>query len=159
MADNKFKLEDYTGEVKKELENAAIAWLYEAGGELHAQTVRNTAAGEGQLKGSWRLEVDRNEFEATVGSPLENAIWEEFGTGEHALEGKGRQTPWYVPVEGYTGKKRPSFNGKVIVVYGKNKKKFYKTNGKKPRRMLWNAFNQVEPKIIRLAKEKFKGID
>ena len=138
MANNKFKLEDHTGEVKKELEKAAIAWLYEAGSELQAQTMRNTAVDTGQLKGSWRLEVDKDELEAIVGSPLENAIWEEFGTGEHALEGKGRNTPW---------------------VYQDAKGNWHYTKGKRPRRALHNAFTRLNPKLIKLAQEKFKGID
>lgn len=138
MAKNTFKLEDHTGEVKKELRKAAIAWLYEAGSELQAQTMRNTAVDTGQLKGSWRLEVDTQELEAIVGSPLENAIWEEFGTGEHALEGKGRQTPW---------------------VYQDAKGNWHYTKGKKPRRALHNAFTRLKPKLIKLAQEKFKGMD
>lgn len=38
--------------------------------------------------------MDESAQVATVGNPLQNAIWEEFGTGEYALEGDGRKTPW-----------------------------------------------------------------
>ena len=70
------------------------AWLYEAAGELEAQVKRNTKVGTGQLKNSWTYKVDESKGEATIGSPLENAIWEEFGTGQYALHGDGRKTPW-----------------------------------------------------------------
>ena len=55
----------------------------------------------GQTKSSWDRKVLENE--GVVGSSSENAIWEEFGTGDYAVNGDGRKTPWYVPVEGYLG--------------------------------------------------------
>lgn len=61
-------------------------------------------------------------------------------------------------MEGYLGSKRPTFNGKVVIVYGRNGKAYYKTNGKKPVRPLENAKTTVEPKakkrLEQLAKEK-----
>ena len=100
--------------------------------------------------------VDESKGEAAIGSTVENAIWEEFGTGDYALE-KRRNTPWYVPVDGYVGKKRPSYNGKVVIVYGKNGKAFYKTNGKKPRRMLHNAFETKRSAIVKEAERIIKS--
>lgn len=74
------KFEDYSMQVMAALDDAAIAYLYEAGGELEAQVKRNTRVGRtGQTKGSWKYVVDESKGECTVGSPLENAIWEEFG--------------------------------------------------------------------------------
>ena len=151
------KFEDFRVKCKNAMGDAAIAFLYEAGGELSSQTARNTAVDKSQLKGSWDYVVDEGELQATVGSPLQNAIWEEFGTGEYALEGNGRKTPWYVPVEGYTGKKKPTYNGKVVIVYGKNGTAFYKTNGKKPKRTLFNAFETSKEKLKRRAEEHFKN--
>ena len=158
MAHNSFSLEDYSGEVASVLKSKAEAWLMEAGGELEAQVKRNTRVNEGELKSKWQYKVDKTKLEAQVGNPLENAIWEEFGTGEFALNGDGRKTPWFVPVEGYTGKKKPTYNGKVVIVYGKDGKQFYKTNGKAPSRALFSAFTKLKPKLIKLAEEKFKGI-
>lgn len=147
--------EDNRNQVKQALSRAVEAYLEKAGGELQAQTVKNSRTDFGQTKGSYQYAVDRSEGACYVGSQLENAIWEEFGTGEYALNGKGRKSPWYIPVDGYKGKKRPSYNGKVVIVYGKNGKRFYKTNGKKPNRPMRKAYNQYNrKKMLRVLSEK-----
>ena len=92
------RLENNVMQVVGLLEEEVIAFLYEAGGELLSQVARNTKVNEGQLKGSWQLVVDENNLTAIVGSPLENAIWEEFGTGEFALNGDGRNGGWWIKV-------------------------------------------------------------
>ena len=150
------KFEDLSDEVLAQFKQAAIAGLTEAAGEIQAQIVRNTRTDTGQLRASWKYTVDNSKMEAQIGSPLENALWEEFGTGEYALEGKGRKTPWYIPVDDYKGHKKPTFNGKVVIVYGKNGKTFYKTNGKQPQRMLHNAFNKKKSKVESIITKKFK---
>ena len=155
MSDVKF--EDYRVKVKEAMNDAAIAFLHEASGELVSQTIRNTVVDKSQLKGSWDYRVDESNLESKIGSPLENAIWEEFGTGEYALEKNGRKTPWYVPVKGYTGKKKPTYNGKVVIVYGKDGTAFYKTNGKKPKRMLFTAFETQKRNIKKMAEEQLKS--
>lgn len=135
MADIEFT--DNSVEVKNAIKEAAIAWLHEAGGELQTQVKRNTAVDTGQLKNSWNYKVDESKLEAVIGSPLENAIWEEFGTGEFALNGNGRKTPWS---------------------YQDAKGKWHKTKGKKPKRALFRAFTKLKPKIMASAKEKFGGL-
>lgn len=130
---------DNSEEVKAALQMAITSTLHEVSGEIKARTIRNSRTGNGQTKNAWKNVVVESENMAIIGNPLENAIWEELGTGEHAFAGNGRKTPWYVPVEGYAGKKKPTYNGKVVVVYGKDGKQFYKTDGKKPQRMLYNA--------------------
>lgn len=140
--------EDNRNQVKQALSRAVEAYLEEAGGELQAQTVKNSRTDFGQTKGSYRYALDQSEGACYIGSQLENAIWEEFGTGDYAIQG-GRKTPWYVPVEGYQGTKKPTFNGKVVVVYGKNGKAYYKTNGKKPNRPLQKAFDANKEKLIK----------
>ena len=62
-----------------------------------------------------------------TGSDIENAIWEEFGTGEYALHGDGRKGGW--------------------VYKSKKDGKFYHTYGKTPRQPLTKAFQSVAPKI------------
>ena len=143
--------------VKKALDNAAIAWLHDASHLIESQAKQNTKVDTEQLKGSWQSIVDEQEGIATIGSPLENAIWEEFGTGEYALNGDGRKSAWYVDADKIHGKKRPSFNGKVVKVYGKNGKVYYKTNGKKPRRALFKAFETKKTAVIKRAEEIFKS--
>lgn len=146
---------DYSVEVKKALQERAIEYLETAGLVMQRQAANNTRVGFGQTAGKWDYAVDDDKQVCTVGNPLENAIWEEFGTGEFALEGKGRKGAWYVPVDGYTGKKRPTYNGRVVVVYGKDGKKYYKTNGKKPTRALHNAFVTKKNALIQLAERIF----
>lgn len=155
MADIEFI--DNHVQVNRAIDDAVGAFLLEASAELVSATRRNTPKDTGQLKGSWAANVDESKGEAVIGSPLENAIWTELGTGEWAANHNGRSGAWYVPAEKVTGKKKPTFNGQVIVVYGKNGQKFYKTNGKKPARMLHNAFEKNKAKIIRRAEKIFKA--
>lgn len=136
MANVTFK--DNSVKVKDAIAEAAIAYLYEAGGEMAAQTARNSRVDTGQTKGSWDYSVNEDELESQVGSPLENAIWEEFGTGEHALKGNGRKGGWF-----YTDK-----DGKG-----------HFTRGKKPNRALWKAFQSLKPKLIKRAESIFKELN
>ena len=124
--------------VKAELNEKTIAWLYEASGELEAQVKRNTKVGTGQLKNSWTYKVDEKNGEAEVGSPLENAIWEEFGTGLYALHGDGRKTPW---------------------TYKDDKGKWHKTTGKAPHRALQHAFDSLKNKLKARLEHILKGMD
>lgn len=133
--------EDNRKVVKSKLHSAIIKSLTEAILTLQSRIQENARVGWSQTKGSYRSYVDEDNEKAYVGSPLENAIWEEFGTGDYAVKG-GRKTPWYVPVDEYAGKKRPTYNGKVVIVYGKNGKRFYKTNGKKPNRTMQRAYEE-----------------
>ena len=127
----KVEFNDNTIEIQEMIEKEAVAFLYEAGGELLSQVQRNTAVDTGQLKGSWKLVVDENKLKAIVGSPSQNAIWEEFGTGEFAVGGNGRKTAWrYQDVKG----------------------NWHTTKGKKPKRALTNAFTKVKPKIESILK-------
>ena len=122
--------------VKKALDNAAIAWLHDASHSIESQTKQNTAVDTGQLKGSWQSIVDEQEGIATIGSPLENAIWEEFGTGEYALNGDGRKGGWFYEDEKGNG---------------------HFTYGKKPRRALFKAFETKKTAVIKRAEEIFKS--
>ena len=113
------QFQDNSAKVKATLNDKTIAWLNEAAGEMEAQVKRNTKVGTGQLKNSWTYKVDESKGEATIGSPLENAIWEEFGTGQYALHGDGRKTAW---------------------TYKDDKGNWHRTTGKHPRRALNNTF-------------------
>ena len=136
MADVEFK--DNSVAVKNALESLAIAALEEASGELESQVKRNTAVKTGQLKNSWqhRIESNGNEHTANIGSPLENAIWEEFGTGEYALHGNGRKGGWF---------------------YKDEEGKGHFTHGKKPRRAFFKAYTEKKNKLISLIQNKLKG--
>lgn len=120
--------------VKAALGDAAEAFLREAAGELVSQTARNTRVDTGQLKNSWQYTIRGSV--AMIGSPLENAIWEEFGTGEYALEGDGRKGGWI-----YRNKE-----GKTVF-----------TLGKRPNRTLYRAFTGKKNQLIRRAEDIVKG--
>jgi hypothetical protein len=124
-------------QVKNMLRDKAVSYLYEAGGELEAQTKRNSRVGKGQLKNSWTYKVDEEDLVCTVGSPLENAIWEEFGTGEYALNGNGRKGGWYYQDQ--------------------DTNKWHHTFGKTPHRAFHRAFSSLKTALIRRAREVIGG--
>lgn len=131
------QFQDNSAKVKDALNDATEAWLDEAAGELEAQVKRNTKVDTGQLKNSWTYKVDESKGEATIGSPLENAIWEEFGTGQYALHGDGRKTPW---------------------VYKDDKGKWHTTIGKHPHRALNNAFTTLKSALKARLEQILKGM-
>lgn len=133
MADVEF--EDFSIKVMEALDDTALRFLEEAASEIESQAQRNSRKDTGQLKGSWAHIVDDGKMEATIGSPLENAIWEEFGTGEYAVKGDGRKGGWS---------------------YQDDKGDWYHTKGKKPNRTLQRAFENTKGKIINIAKQIFK---
>lgn len=135
---NEVNFKDFSVEVKGKLHGAGIAWLHEAGNEIASQTAMLSRRDSGQTAGSFECKIDEAKGEAIVGSPLENAIWEEFGTGEYAVKGNGRKTPW-VYQDQKTGK-------------------FYKTKGKRPSRAFTKAFKIVKPKAERRVEQLFKGL-
>lgn len=136
MADVQFT--DNTINVEAAISELSVAFLYEAVAELQSQTARNSRVKTGQTKGSWETRVDENYLEGIVGSNLENAIWEEFGTGEYALNDDGRKGGWFYVDEMGVG---------------------HFTHGKKPNRALHNAFEEKKSVIIKIAQEKLKGMN
>lgn len=128
---------DNSAAVKAALDDAVKAYLYEAGGEIEAQVKRNSRVGTGQLKNSWAYKVDESKGECVVGSPLENAIWEEFGTGEYALHGDGRKGGWWYQDE--------------------KDGKWHHTYGKTPHRAFQRAFNSLKNALISRAEQVLKG--
>lgn len=112
MADN-FKIE-FTNNAKviKNLLNRECEQALTDCGQILKSNVRDlTRVKTGQTKRSfdYRFANNGSELEVKVGSPLENAIWEELGTGEYALEGNGRKGGWYYEDE----------NGKGHFTHGK----------------------------------------
>ena len=129
------ELKDYSLEVKAAIDEAMIAYLYEAGGEMEAQVKQNTRVGKGDLKNSWTYKVDESSAEATIGSPLENSIWEEFGTGEYALHGDGRKGGWH---------------------YQDDEGEWHHTYGKTPHRAFQRAFTSLKEPLKNRALEVLK---
>lgn len=137
MADG-IVFQDNRVKVETAIKDRMVAFILEALAELQAQTARNSRVDTGQTKGSWDTYLDEETLEGIVGSALENAIWEEFGTGEYALNGNGRKGGWF-----YVDKKGDG----------------HFTRGKKPNRALWNAFTRLKPKLIAMAEKKLKELN
>lgn len=159
----KVEFQDFSIKVKDAIEDAAIQWLEEASGELESQAIRNSNFSK-DVKNNWKHVVNESEKEATVGNALELAIWTELGTGEYALEGKGRKGYWvYVKgnssvKESNPGKARTLEEAKrAVAILREQGLEAYYTKGQKPRRMLHNAFEMKKAAIIRRAEQVFKG--
>ena len=133
--------EDNSIKVKAAIDKRINIALEECAGELESATKRNTRVssnGGGGTKNNWRHHVDNGKHEAIIGNPLENAIWEEFGTGEYALNGNGRKGGWTYKSE--------------------KDGQFYHTHGKAPSRAFWKAYNSLKSKIISRIQNSLKGL-
>lgn len=105
MAGN-VEFKDYSIEVTAELDETTIAWLLEAANEVTAQAQRTCVMEDDvgkRLKGSYANQIDESGGTATVGTPLEEGYWEEFGTGEYAAHGDGRKG-WWIFIRGEASK-------------------------------------------------------
>ena len=148
----KSKLSSFT----KEVDRVINKWLEESAGELEGKISELSRVDTGQTKGSYHHVVDTNVKTAYIGSDLQNAVWEEFGTGEYALDGNGRKGYWvYVkgsdgtyasesPKRYYTKEKAMQI---MAILRSKGLEAYY-TNGKTPNRPIFRAFNEKEQKIV-----------
>ena len=128
---------DFTIKVIDVMGDTINAALEECAAVLERQAGLNSRVDSGQTKGSFKHKVIDAEHTAYVGSDYENAIWEEFGTGEHALEGNGRKGGWF---------------------YVDDKDKGHFTRGKKPSRAFYKAYNSLKKPIIKMLQERLKGM-
>ena len=128
---------DFTIKVLDAMDDTINAVLEECAGELESAAKRNTRVDTSQTKNNWRHYVDDAKHEATIGNSLENAIYEELGTGEHALKGNGRKGGWY---------------------YVDEKGEGHFTHGKKPSRAFHHAFQSLKNPIISKIQEALKGM-
>lgn len=161
------QFEDFSVQVTETLDDAAIAYLYEAAGELEAQTKRNSRQGKKyqgrDAQALWKYAVDEKGKEATVGSPYEAAYWEEFGTGEYALNKDGRKG-WWVYVEGNDtprpNQKKYTKTEAVGIAASMRAEGLdaHATNGIEPNRPLHRAFTDLKSALIRRAEEVLKGM-
>ena len=159
---------DFSIKVTEDIEDALIAGLYEAAGELEARTVRNSRQGHTygdiQARALWDHKVDEGRMEASIGSPHEAGFWEEFGTGEHALNKDGRKG-WWVYIEGQdSGKGGKSYATKEeaeeAAAFLRRAKHLeaYATNGIDPNRPLHRAFTSGKKAVQAIFEEKLKGL-
>ena len=162
------EFQDFSIKVRDGVEEALIAGLHEAAGELEARTKRNSRQGHkyGDIQATalWKHKVDEGALEASVGSPHEAGFWEEFGTGEHALNKDGRKG-WWVYVEGQDsgtgGKSYPNKEeAEKAALFLRRVKKLeaYATNGIDPNRPLHRAFSSAKPVVQAIFEDKLKGL-
>lgn len=157
------EFQDFSIQVKEALNEAALIGLELAASEIKTQAARNSRADTGHLKGSWEQIVDESAYKATIGSPLENAIWEEFGTGEYATEGSHGGGYWVFVKDGDSGGekklgKRYSLEKakQIVAMMRADGLDAYYTKGKKPNRTLQRAFESKKNTAIRLIKRSIK---
>lgn len=128
---------DFTIEVQDAIDDTINAKLEECAGEIESAAKRNTRVDTSQTKNNWRHHVNDETHTATIGNSLENAIWEEFGTGEHALKGNGRKGGWS---------------------YKDDEGNWHHTFGKKPSRAFQKAYDSLKNKIINYLQNSLKGL-
>ena len=157
--------EDNSENCKNAIKASALAFLYEIGGEIRSQTQRNSRRKTGRTAGTYEYMVDENELAVHIGSNDVNAIWEEFGTGEHSIKGGGRKGYWVFVDTG--GKPQAPKGGKtytkeeakrVVAIMRKKGLNAYYTNGKTANRPLYRAFTATEGKIQSVAEKSFSNI-
>ena len=142
--------------VKAALDKMAERFLEEAGSTIESQAKRNTKKKTSHTAQSWKHVVDMSEKSVTIGNPLENAVWEEYGTGEYALNGKGRKGGWVYCIDNGNKITRNKDGSMRKNSKYKKEKEFYFTLGKKPRRMLHNAYHTKKSALIRRAQQLMK---
>ena len=157
--------EDNSIYVKDVIEDKIKSFLHEVGGEIKAQAQRNSRRKTSQTAGSYHYRTDMANHAVHIGSDYINAIYEEFGTGEHALHGDGRKGYWvYVDTGGEP--KAPKGGKSYTLAEAKRVVRFLRlkgldahyTKGKTANRPLYNAFTQNEAKIKAQAERYFKSI-
>ena len=161
---------DFSINVKAALNDTTKKWLLETANEVTAQAQRNCAMADDagkRLKGSYANNVDADNGTATIGTPLEEGYWEEFGTGEHADTAKnggkpGRQGWWvYVKGQGPSAKVSKEYRDKdeaeaIAASMRADGRDAYATNGRDPNYTLEKAFEATKNPAIAQLKQKLK---
>lgn len=153
---------DFSVQIKAAVNSTSLVWLNETGNEIASQAQSNcTMDGEEgtQLRGSYQSKVSG--ARAQVGSPLESACWEEYGTGEFAANGNGRPG-WWVYVEGmnkHSAKTRSEENAQEVAESMRaDGFPAHATNGRPPSYTLENAFKIVIPKAEKELARRLKEL-
>ena len=129
MAENKWKIEEALA-----LARSRICQKLELVGELVERDAKLLCPVDlGNLRNSIGHSVDETELSVTIGTNVDYAPYVEFGTGEKAENGQGRQGGWFYEYTGNNGKKGIRF-----------------TKGSKPQPFLRPALNKNVAKIKRI---------
>ena len=164
---------DFSVNVKAALNNTTKAWLAETANEITSHAQRNCVmeddAGK-RLKGSYKNTVDNHDGVATIGTPLEEGYWEEFGTGEYADTrkngGKKGREGWWVYVNGQRSSEKSSAEyrhedeAKAVAASMRSEGlDAYASNGRRPNYTLENAFKAVKNPAIEELKRRLKEME
>ena len=159
--------EDFSVQVKGAIKDKAVSFLHEVGGELRSRTQRNSRRKTSKTADSYEYVVLEGDLSVHVGSNYQNAIWEELGTGEYAINGDGRKG-WWVYVEGSPSKSSTSkgksysspVSAKMAVALLRSKGlDAHMTKGKTANRPMLKAYQSFKSGIIRRAEEIFGGLN
>ncbi len=166
---------DFSFQVKAKINETTLNWLEETANEVASQAKRNTST-EGwtngertSLRDSYDYVVNRGKGEALIGSPLEQAFWEEFGTGSHADTSKngGREgrKDWWVYVSGQEPREQESehYTKKEAIAVASSMRErgldAHATDGREPNYTLEKAFKTVKPKAVARLEAKMKEME
>lgn len=164
------EFEDYSVKVTAAMNEALAAGLEAAAGEIEARTIRNSRQGHSygdiQARALWKHKVDEGELKAYVGSEHEAAYWEEFGTGEHALNRDGRKG-WWVYIEGGSGYEgetksyatRAEAEEAAEFIRRVKKLNAYATDGLEPNRPLYRAFSSSKNAVQAIMQDHLEGME
>ena len=160
--------EDFSVQVKGAIREKAISFLGEVGGELRSRTQRNSRRKTSKTADSYEYKVDDGQLAVHVGSNYQNALWEELGTGEFAINGDGRKG-WWVYVEGSPSKSSSTTKGKsysspvsarmAVALLRSKGLNAHMTRGKTANRPLLKAYESFKSGIIRRAEQIFGGLN
>lgn len=81
-------------EIIKQLEVVRKEALLDASEVIRQEIYDISRVDTGQTRTTYDYVVD-DKGESTIGSYYDNAIWEEYGTGKFAEDGKGRRPGWF----------------------------------------------------------------
>lgn len=136
---SKVIFEDYTIEVQNAIDVNIRAALEQAAGEMESAVKRTSRVDTGKTKNSFSHKItgDGTSTTAYIGSNYENAIWEEFGTGEYALQGGGRKGGWK---------------------YKDEKGNWHFTHGKRPSRAFYKAYMTTKSTVMNILQNALGGL-
>lgn len=167
--ESKVDIKDFSVEVSGAIDETIVAWLHEAASEITSQAQRTCAmeddAGK-RLKGSYANHVDESGGKASIGTPLEEGYWEEWGTGSYAAHGDGRKGWWvYVKGNGVSAKASTTYQSQdeaeaVAASMRAAGLDAYATNGREPHYTLERSFeakaNWAKGRLADMMKERME---
>lgn len=133
-----FKFQSNLGQVTRALRSAQHAAIEAAALHMKGEIQDRAPVETGQLRDTISYTVtDGDTVTAKVGSPLDYAIYDEFGTGEFAENGAGRKGGW---------------------VYSSPDGKVHFTRGMKPKKFMRNAFRDNQQNIKTIIADHIKEV-